>query len=240
MSSHTTGNINGYTFGFLHIGILPGGDGVVVPGDIDPDEPGFIDALKIALEAQKAYFAICWVEDFYDNQNPNYSSGYTEDDILEALEKIELVLNHSYWVWEDHSRSQNRVQIEFTSLRYNLLGILREQEAKREKEELKKNKKNKKSRKTPKAGYVYLLQSPSEYYKIGFSATPEDRVKTFKNKLPFEVEYICLIPTDNMKKLEGELHDRFEDRRVDGEWFALTENDVAYIKLLAEDAKGQL
>jgi len=232
MSSYATGNINGYTFGFLDIDIFSGGDGVVVPYDIDPDEPDFIDALKIALEAQKAFFAICWCRNSRDWHG--HDEKYTEDKIFEALEKIAFVLNQSYWDWHGSYWDRDKVQEELIIYRYELTNILQEREAKREKEELKK------SRKTSKAGYVYLLQSPSENYKIGYSATPEDRVKTFKNTLPFEVEYICLIPTDNMRKLEGELHDRFEDRRVEGEWFALTENDVAYIKLLAEDVKGQL
>ena len=84
------------------------------------------------------------------------------------------------------------------------------------------------------AGYIYLLQSPTGVYKIGRSIDPENRIKTFGLKLPFEVEYICLIETKDMVELERELHERFEEQRVNGEWFNLGDSDIAYIKALAE------
>jgi hypothetical protein len=82
-------------------------------------------------------------------------------------------------------------------------------------------------------GFVYLLQSPTGAYKIGRAIDPEDRLRTFSVKLPFEVEYACLIRTSDMVALERELHQQFEEKRVNGEWFNLDENDVAYIKSLA-------
>lgn len=47
--------------------------------------------------------------------------------------------------------------------------------------------------KQDKKGYVYLIQSPTGYCKIGRTKNPEDRLSTFKVKLPFEVEYLYLI-----------------------------------------------
>lgn len=84
-----------------------------------------------------------------------------------------------------------------------------------------------------KPGFIYLVQSVSGHYKIGLTANPEHRGKTFGVQLPFEVEFICLIKTDNMQRLETELHERFADKRVNGEWFDLTPEDVEYIKGLA-------
>lgn len=84
------------------------------------------------------------------------------------------------------------------------------------------------------AGYVYLLQSTTGAYKIGRSINPHNRLKTFEVKLPFEVEYVCVIATDSMVALEAALHGRFADKRVNGEWFALTPDDVEYIKGLAQ------
>ena len=80
------------------------------------------------------------------------------------------------------------------------------------------------------SGYVYLLQSPSGNYKIGRTSNPDDRLKTFSVKLPFEVEYVCVIQTDDMYALESNLHQRFWDKRVNGEWFTLSPEDVAHIK----------
>lgn len=44
------------------------------------------------------------------------------------------------------------------------------------------------------------------------------------------ISVICLIKTPDMCALESELHKRFADRRVNGEWFELCETDVLYIK----------
>lgn len=76
------------------------------------------------------------------------------------------------------------------------------------------------------AGYVYLLQSESGYWKIGRTANPDNRLKTFNVKLPFQVAYKHLIQTDDMYTLEAQLHSRYAEKRVEGEWFLLTEQDV--------------
>lgn len=79
-------------------------------------------------------------------------------------------------------------------------------------------------------GFVYLLKSVTGHWKIGRTVSPKDRLKTFGIQLPFEVEFEHLIPTNNMAEAESRLHIRFEARHVNGEWFALTDEDVAYIK----------
>ncbi len=85
----------------------------------------------------------------------------------------------------------------------------------------------------PRAGYVYLLQSPTGYYKIGRTKNPSNRIKTFSVKLPFEVEFIVIIATSDMVQLETELHHKYASKRIDGEWFELAPADVAYMKGLA-------
>lgn len=84
------------------------------------------------------------------------------------------------------------------------------------------------------AGYVYLLQSPSTAFKIGRSRNPKDRLKTFGVKLPFEVEFIALIKTPDMYRLENILHQRFAKKRIKGEWFRLNADDIDYIVSLQE------
>lgn len=59
-------------------------------------------------------------------------------------------------------------------------------------------------------------------------------MKTFALKLPFEVEFECLIKTLDMYSTEKELHEKFASKHVNGEWFNLDDNDVQYIKSLAE------
>ena len=79
-------------------------------------------------------------------------------------------------------------------------------------------------------GYVYLLKSPTAFWKIGKTKNPDDRRKTFSVKLPFEVQYAHLIYCHDMHKLEKEMHIIFKKKRVDGEWFSLNEDDVRWIK----------
>ena len=82
----------------------------------------------------------------------------------------------------------------------------------------------------PSPGYVYILQSDTGPYKIGRSNNPKSRIKTFGVQLPFEVEYLAVIPSDDYVGLETELHVQYEDKRVNGEWFDLSPEDVAHIQ----------
>jgi predicted GIY-YIG superfamily endonuclease len=82
-------------------------------------------------------------------------------------------------------------------------------------------------------GFVYLLQSPSQYFKIGCTKNLAKRYRDFCVSLPFEVEYLHVVSTQNMFRLEAELHRRFASKRVNGEWFDLSAEDVEYIKGLA-------
>jgi len=88
----------------------------------------------------------------------------------------------------------------------------------------------KKQGRKPVAGYVYLLQSPTGYYKIGCTSNPHNRAKTFGIQLPFEVEFLALLYSEDMYTFEAEMHEEFAHKRVNGEWFALDDADVEYIK----------
>lgn len=83
------------------------------------------------------------------------------------------------------------------------------------------------------AGYVYLLKEVNGiHHKIGRTINPKNRLKTFSVKLPYQVEYVHVIQTDDMYTLEYELHTRYASKRVDGEWFLLDETDIAEIRAL--------
>lgn len=83
-------------------------------------------------------------------------------------------------------------------------------------------------------GYVYLIRAiePNSHYKIGLSKEPVTRIEKLDVKLPFPVEVIHLIKTDNMRGLELSLHEKYADKRVNGEWFALTDADVLEIRAM--------
>lgn len=84
-------------------------------------------------------------------------------------------------------------------------------------------------------GYIYLIGNQAEgIYKIGLSHKPKERYKAFKTKLPFEVKIIHQIGVDNMEKAEKKLHVHFQNKRTNGEWFNLTEQDVEFILKIKE------
>ena len=64
--------------------------------------------------------------------------------------------------------------------------------------------------------------------KIGFSTneSPLERFEQFKTYAPYGAELIGFIRTHNAKELETELHLKFANVRLKGEWFDLSIEDV--------------
>ncbi len=82
---------------------------------------------------------------------------------------------------------------------------------------------------------VYILQCKNNY-KIGVGRDVGIRVKQIQTASPFDVEHILTIPTPDPYPLESYLHKLFANKRVRGEWFALTDEDLNYIGLIGTDA----
>ncbi len=81
----------------------------------------------------------------------------------------------------------------------------------------------------PISGHVYLMKC-GPHCEIGASKDPDLRLAQLSTKPPFDIELLHTIPTDDMYTLESKLHDRFADKRKNGEWFELAPEDVEYIK----------
>jgi DNA-binding XRE family transcriptional regulator len=77
-------------------------------------------------------------------------------------------------------------------------------------------------------GYVYLFEADNHLFKLGRSFDPSARVARF-NTLPVGVHLVHKIESSDAKWLERVLHRRFSPKRIRGEWFALTDEDVAEI-----------
>jgi len=73
---------------------------------------------------------------------------------------------------------------------------------------------------------VYLLRA-GEYFKIGWAKTLEKRIRDIQSCYPETLELIHAIPTEDPLATEAQWHHRFRAKRVRGEWFALTPEDVA-------------
>lgn len=78
----------------------------------------------------------------------------------------------------------------------------------------------------PLIGYVYLLKS-GKYYKIGRSNAPGRREYELAIQLPERVATVHTIKTDDPAGIERYWHQRFSERRKNGEWFELRREDVS-------------
>lgn len=82
-------------------------------------------------------------------------------------------------------------------------------------------------------GWVYVLKGEGTgTYKIGKTTNLKARQKWFELHLPFKVSNVCSIATDDCGGLEESLHERFSEKRVNGEWFKLNEEDLQHLKSL--------
>lgn len=85
-------------------------------------------------------------------------------------------------------------------------------------------------------GFVYLIRDVeiSGFCKIGRTLRPHQRLDLFSVKLPFRIEVLAMIQTDDYVALEADLQEYFNHRHARGEWFALTDQDIAAIQSLAD------
>lgn len=80
--------------------------------------------------------------------------------------------------------------------------------------------------------YVYLmLDTTNVTYKIGISNSPEYREKTLQSEKP-SIELLCSKSFINRKialTMEKSLHENYDSKRIRGEWFKLTNEEVEEI-----------
>jgi hypothetical protein len=77
-----------------------------------------------------------------------------------------------------------------------------------------------------KAGFVYLLSDQNGNYKIGKTTSLDNRIKALNTQPPFELQLIAFQKTSNNSKLEADYHKKYSHKRLRGEWFKLTSDDV--------------
>jgi Meiotically up-regulated gene 113 len=81
------------------------------------------------------------------------------------------------------------------------------------------------------AGWVYLMKHGSRReFKIGRTNNPIRREGEVGIEMPQRLEPIHVIETDDPPGIESYWHRRFAEKRLKGEWFALTSQDVRAFK----------
>ena len=78
-------------------------------------------------------------------------------------------------------------------------------------------------------GYVYLIQFGAEH-KIGTSNNVERRFRQLKTQMPYEGKIIHTIVTGDPMGIESYWHKYFSAKRLKGEWFKLSTDDIKYFK----------
>jgi hypothetical protein len=78
---------------------------------------------------------------------------------------------------------------------------------------------------------VYIVRDidVTGFYKIGVTNNLYRRFNEL-TKMPFQIGLVCVLTFENVYMLEARLHDRFREKRIRGEWFNLTQEDIAWIK----------
>lgn len=78
-------------------------------------------------------------------------------------------------------------------------------------------------------GFVYLIKS-GRHFKIGKANSVESRHRQLKIQLPQSAVVVHRIRTDDPYGIESYWHRRFADKRLNGEWFTLSVEDVKQFK----------
>jgi hypothetical protein len=79
---------------------------------------------------------------------------------------------------------------------------------------------------------VYFISNSRGAVKIGnTSASPLQRLAMLRPGSAYPLRLVAVIHTTSHKRLEAELHLRFAKHRLEGEWFAMTDEEATQIAL---------
>lgn len=82
-------------------------------------------------------------------------------------------------------------------------------------------------------GFVYVIKS-AYGYKIGKTVNLKDRTRLFSVKLPFPISIEHYAWFDDYSAAEMNFHRQFHEKRLEGEWFNLSPEDLAAIRSLGQ------
>jgi hypothetical protein len=83
--------------------------------------------------------------------------------------------------------------------------------------------------KTIKKGSVYFIKHKGlSAVKVGYSENqnPRERIEASKTYSPYGVEVLGIIIKENARRIEQKIHKKYSNKRLNGEWFDITLEDV--------------
>ena len=88
----------------------------------------------------------------------------------------------------------------------------------------------------PPAGYVYVIRDVeiSGCYKIGHTGHPLKRFDRFERELPFSIEPVLIIKSQDAEGDEERLHRDYAKYKEYGEWFKLNDSHLARIRHMSQ------
>lgn len=79
----------------------------------------------------------------------------------------------------------------------------------------------------PAKGFLYLIRyADSNQFKIGLSANPSKRLEQLQTSTPNILHLVHTIKVDDMVGSELFFHLKYQSKRIRGEWFELSEDEV--------------
>ena len=85
--------------------------------------------------------------------------------------------------------------------------------------------------------HVYLVRTTEGLCKIGITQDMDTRINALKTVVPYGIETLHSLFHKDAKEIERDLHKRFADKRVNGEWFRLDEADIACIRAMGDQVE---
>ncbi len=83
---------------------------------------------------------------------------------------------------------------------------------------------------------VYLVGNREHgKFKIGITTDLDKRLSSLSTGAPFKLETIYTWPHQEYRRLEKHLHEQFRKKRVKGEWFELSNDDLLRCPVLVGD-----
>jgi hypothetical protein len=88
--------------------------------------------------------------------------------------------------------------------------------------------------------FLYVIQKvPEEIYKIGFSKSPETRIKNLQTGNEAILRFVAILEHIEAPYLEKRLHNMLWQHRINpnGEWFRLDKERLDFVKEWLADQK---